>query len=217
MKNKTLIKPEIYYIHDPMCSWCWAFSHSYSKLFHRLDKNITVKRLLGGLAADSDEAMSEETRKMVQNAWHSIEKKIPGKKFNFDFWIQNTPRRSTYPACRAVIAARNQGEEYDLVMTSAIQKAYYQNAQNPSDLSVLFELATDIGLNSSVFQETINSVATHDILLNEIKQARSLNVSSFPSLLLKQSQSIWSIPIDYKDEKPMLEMVDLILSDSRDC
>ncbi|MFK5983922.1 MAG: hypothetical protein QM479_00650 [Pseudomonadota bacterium] len=100
---------KIYYVHDPMCSWCWVFSDTYLKFIQQLDKSIEVIRLLGGLAKDSDEPMTAETRTMVETAWHNIEKKIPAKKFNFDFWTLNTPRRSTYPACRAVIAARQQG------------------------------------------------------------------------------------------------------------
>ncbi len=204
---------EIYYIHDPMCSWCWGFSHSYSKLLAKLDGNLKVKRLLGGLAPDNDEAMTEDVRKMVQDAWRRIEKTIPGKLFNFDFWTLNTPRRSTYPACRAVIAARDQGEKFDNIMTKAIQKAYYQDARNPSELSVLFDLGVEIGLNINKFKQAINSSITQRTLLNEIQQARILKANSFPSLVLKQSQSSWFIPVDYQDEKPMLETINRILSE----
>ncbi len=139
----------LYYVHDPMCSWCWAFTQSYEKFIRKLDGQIEVKRLLGGLAADSDEPMQDETQVMVKNAWHNIEKKLPAVKFNFDYWSLNTPRRSTYPACRAVIAARMQGSEFDIKMTKAIQVAYYQKAKNPSDLEVLLKLANSLGLRGS--------------------------------------------------------------------
>jgi putative protein-disulfide isomerase len=204
---------EIYYIHDPMCSWCWGFSKTYTNFLANLDKNIKVKRLLGGLAPDSDEPMPDDVRKMVLNAWHRNEKNIPGVKFNFDFWEVNVPRRSTFPACRAVIAARNQGQQYDDIMTKAIQTAYYQNAQNPSDLSVLTALADDIGLDVTKFEEEISSSITQETLLNEIEQAHRLKANSYPSLILKKNQSIWSIPIDYNDDKPMLETMNLLLSD----
>jgi len=208
MKSTTL-----HYIHDPMCSWCWGFSKTYANFLSSLDTSIIVKRLLGGLAPDSDEPMSDDVRKIVLNAWHRIEKNIPGVKFNFDFWEVNAPRRSTFPACRAVIAARNQGQQYDEIMTKAIQTAYYLNAKNPSDLSVLTELAREIGLNVNNFEEDIYSSITQKALLNEIEQAHRLKANSYPSLILKKDQSIWPIPIDYNDEKPMLETVGLLLSD----
>lgn len=207
MKTSTL-----YYIHDPMCSWCWGFTQTYEKFIEKLGDRFEVKRLLGGLAADSDEPMNDETKNMVQNAWHKIEKTIPGKKFNFDFWQLNTPQRSTYPACRAVIAARTQGEEFDAKMTRAIQTAYYQKAQNPSDVSILLELAGELGLDKTLFKKDILSSEIQDVLLYEIKFSRSIRAKSFPSLILNTHQSLFPIPIDYCDENTMLKAVDSICS-----
>ena len=197
----------IYYVHDPMCSWCWGFSRAYAGFIEKLGEQFVVKRLLGGLAPDSDLPMDDKTKLMVQNAWQSIEKNIPGVKFNFDFWTSNIARRSTYPASRAVIAARNQAELFDVKMTSAIQAAYYKNAQNPSDIDVLSGLAEELQLNMDVFMQDINSADTQLILLSEIKQARNLNVRSFPSLIQQTKQSFYSIPIEYLEEDIMIKAV----------
>ena len=75
---------------------------------------------------------------MIEAHWHTIEEKL-GTQFNYDFWRNNTPRRSTYNACRAVIASNNQG--YQKEMIEAIQRAYYLQALNPSDDEVLIGLA----------------------------------------------------------------------------
>ena len=139
------MKPILYYVHDPMCSWCWGFSSTLEALIAALPEGITFQRLLGGLAEDTDEPMDEETRAMVQSSWQRIEANIPGIKFNFDFWEKCQPRRSTYPACRAVLAARRQGRDED--MNKAIQAAYYQQARNPSDDSTLLELAEGCSLS----------------------------------------------------------------------
>jgi len=120
--EKTLI-----YVHDPMCSWCWGFEPVRKQLFQRLNPNIKVKRLLGGLAPDSHAPMPLEMQVFLQNTWRKIENHIPGTQFNFDFWTKCQPRRSTYPANRAVIAARLQGEQFDELMTTKIQQAYYTN------------------------------------------------------------------------------------------
>jgi putative protein-disulfide isomerase len=55
------------------------------------------------------------------------------------------PRRSTYAACRAVIAARRQNPGYEEKMILAIQQAYYLEARNPADSHTLIELASEIG------------------------------------------------------------------------
>jgi putative protein-disulfide isomerase len=203
------MKPILYYVHDPMCSWCWGFSSTLEALIAALPEGIRFQRLLGGLAEDTDEPMPEETRAMVQGSWQKIEANIPGIKFNFDFWEKCQPRRSTYPACRAVLAARQQGRDED--MNKAIQAAYYQQARNPSDDSTLLELAEELAMDVEQFRADLHSDETNKKLEAEISLARELFVESYPSLVLKDGTSVWRIPVDYKDYWPMLELIEASL------
>ena len=105
MSNPT----RLYYSHDPMCSFCWAFRPVWAKIQSTLaDKkpDIEIISILGGLAPDSDAPMPEDVKNRVKAAWQYIEQNIPGTQFNYDFWGLQQPRRSTYPACRAVIATK---------------------------------------------------------------------------------------------------------------
>ena len=197
----------LYYIHDPMCSWCWGFSSALTQLLENLPAEIKVIRLLGGLAVDSDEPMPESMKQYVKTNWSRIEDRIPGVKFNFDFWSKCTPRRSTYPACRAVIAARKQGAEYDLAMTKAIQQAYYREALNPSDKEILISLAEKLGLNKQQFISDIESNEVDDELMAEIEQARELFVESYPNLVLVVDGELFSIPLDYINSSRMLDAI----------
>ena len=203
------MKPILYYVHDPMCSWCWGFSSTLEALIAALPEGITFQRLLGGLAEDTDEPMDEETRAMVQGSWQRIEANIPGIKFNFDFWEKCQPRRSTYPACRAVLAARRQGRDED--MNKAIQAAYYQQARNPSDDSTLLELAEELAMDVEQFHADLHSAQTCKNLVAEIALARALFVDSYPALVLKDGASEWRIPVDYNDHRPMLELIEASL------
>jgi len=188
-----------------MCSWCWAFRPSLLALLDGLPKEIEVVRLLGGLAPDSEESMPEETRQLVQGHWQAIEEQVPATKFNYDFWINCEPRRSTYPSCRAVIAARNQGQEFDAKMTFSIQQAYYLQARNPSDYSTLIELSGELGLDKDRFARSIKSLETDEILRQEIKQSRRLGLNSFPSLLLVNGEKQLRINPEYINADAMLE------------
>lgn len=206
-------KPTLFYIHDPMCSWCYAFRESWQKITEHFADQLQFNRLLGGLAPDSDEPMDEATRRMVQRSWRRIEESVPGKQFNFDFWEQAQPRRSTYPACRAVIAARELGgESYDPKMTYAIQNAYYQRAANPSDNSTLIDLAETLGLDKAQFESTLKSNQTEQQLQQEIAQARAMGVDSFPSMVLEMNQTTrWPIAINYQDVDEVIATIEMCL------
>jgi len=43
----------LYYFHDPMCSWCWAFRPLWNEIVTGLPENVFAQRILGGLAPDN--------------------------------------------------------------------------------------------------------------------------------------------------------------------
>ena len=203
----TLDDTQLYYLHDPMCSWCWGFKPTWDIVTKQLNGKIKIDFLLGGLARDSDEDMPLQTRDYVQSNWRRIEEKIPGTKFNYDFWSKCKPRRSTYPACRAVISARIQNPDCESSMISAIQKCYYLDAQNPSDEDVLVRLALELGLDAEKFRFDLSSEIVNKTLLAEISLAKSLEMRRMPSLSLQTARGLKEISIDYLDADYIVEQI----------
>ena len=204
------------YVHDPMCSWCWGFAPNYRRLVKALPQSIPVVRLLGGLAPDCDEPMPEEMQRHLQATWKTIESRIPGTRFNHDFWSRCQPRRSTWLACRAVIAARwlGQGPDYDLAMTGAIQRGYYLQAKNPSDTATLIEFAEELGLHTGEFATALDSKAVRWELEQEIAKARQLGVGGFPALMLVRGNEARAVAVNYTDVAEMLDSITGMATDS---
>ncbi|MBT8447518.1 MAG: DsbA family protein [Gammaproteobacteria bacterium] len=199
--------PTLYYVHDPMCSWCWGFEPVRRELFEALAGRMAIRRLLGGLAPDSDAPMPADLQATLQATWRRIQQTIPGTRFNYDFWTECAPRRSTYPANRAVLAAREQGEEFDALMTARIQRAYYLEARNPSDNGTLIELAADLDLNEKQFAASLVAPDTRQRLLDEIARTRAMGMSSFPSLAVSDNGALRHIGLHYTDAAAMLREV----------
>ena len=180
-----------------MCSWCWGFRPVFESLLNHISANlpenlhdqIDIQYVMGGLAPDSDQPMPEETCLYVQKQWQLVAEKT-GAKFNWDFWTNCQPHRSTYPACRAVIAAGQQGKEHIPNMIHAIQEAYYLQARNPSDLTTLITLAKEIDLNIDHFEHDLTSPEAEQLLQADFKTRRRLGVNSFPTVLLETDEGL---------------------------
>lgn len=148
-------------------------------------------------------------RTYIQDTWRRIERAVPGAAFNFDFWSRCRPRRSTYPACRAVIAAIAQSPELEEPMIEAIQRAYYLEAQNPSDDDALIALAKAIGLDRDRFALALNDAATKVELLRQIEFSRTLGARGFPSLILDDHRGYRPIDFDYNGPAVVLAQLGL--------
>lgn len=194
----------LYYVHDPMCSWCWAYRPVLVKLRKDLPGEISWQNVLGGLAPDTDQPMPEQTRNMVMGHWRDIQSTV-GSEFNFDFWTKCQPRRDTYKACRAVIAASLQDAEE--AMIEAIQKAYYLRAMNPSEPETLADLAAELGLDRVQFVQDLGSTQTEDELRRQLLLRAELYVRSFPSLVLEHASGRTLIRHDYHDFRASLAQI----------
>lgn len=184
-----------------MCSWCWAYRPTLEALLTRLSDpefaELSVQHVVGGLAPDSDQPMPVELQSHLQGIWRRIQQVVPGTRFNFDFWTKNVPRRSTWQACRAVLAAdalSSNGE----AMTQAIQRAYYLDARNPSDSDTLISLAVELGMDADEFARCLASADTEARLQEDFRTTHRIGAQGFPSLFLELPHSqTHRLPLDY--------------------
>lgn len=208
----------LHYVHDPMCAWCWCFAPRLSELIASIDafnqasanKYIQINYLCGGLAKDTSAPMPIKLQQQIKGYWQKINQ-LYGTAFNFDFWDKNMPKRATYMANRAVLTAQKISEQDDFTsakeMISQIQKAYYLNALNPSEIDVLVNLSVILGYDERLFRETLLSAEINHLLKQHIHFSRFIGGNSFPSLIVEKNQQIINIPIDYQNSKTMFEQV----------
>ncbi len=196
----------LYYVADPMCSWCWGFSPVLEAVSGVLPDEIPIRHVMGGLARDSEEPMPEDTRAYVQSQWRQVAERT-GAKFNWDFWTDCEPRRSTYPACRSVIAAGMQRPEGTGEMFQAIQRAYYLEARNPSDVETLVQLAGELNLDTRRFSEDLVSAHTDELLHKDFELRRTLHADKFPTMILEHDDNQFWLAYGYDDEDLVVDLL----------
>jgi putative protein-disulfide isomerase len=194
----------LYHVHDPMCSWCWGYRRVWDQLRAALPDSVNVVNVVGGLAPDTDQPMPLEQQKTIAGYWKNIAEQT-GATFNFEFWDKCQPRRSTYPACRAVLAAREQQAEQGMI--DAIQRAYYLRAMNPSNNSTLVTLAEELGLDVKRFSQDLKSPQTQAALEQNFALRRRIGVYSFPSLVLSHGDELIPIKVDYQTYQTSLDTI----------
>lgn len=199
---------KLYYIHDPMCSWCWGYKPTWEKLKSQLPDKVQVEYLMGGLAPDNSEPMSLDMKVMLEQTWRRIEAQL-GTPFNYDFWQQCQPVRTTYPACRAVIAAELQGQGE--AMINALQHAYYLKAMEPHVMKTHVLLAKELGLDAKQYERDLQSDAVQSEFARQLSFCQMLGVSAFPSLVLEVNDQFYAIQLSYSSVEKTLQDIEQYL------
>jgi len=171
---------KLVYVMDPMCAWCYGFQPELEEFLDALP-GAEVSWIMGGLAPDTSTPMSRELKQTISSYWYQIEA-VAHVKFNHDYWHLNTPYRSTYSACRAVIAAETMCLGSAQMMVKAIQTAYYKEAKNPSLEETLIHCACSIDLDENQFLQVFKSEETNNTLQQHLGIAGQLRVHGFPAL-----------------------------------
>lgn len=151
--------------------------------------------------------MPTEMRRYVQRQWQLIEEQFPHIRFNFAFWNENIPIRSSYPACRAVLAAKRQGLPFEDNIIANIQRAYYLQAENPALTETLLACAQRSGLELTKFAVDFISPEINEALLDDLRLAKKLAVSTFPSLRLYGNGRFAVIECRFHDVPEMLAQI----------
>ena len=199
-----MMKITLYYVYDPMCSWCYGFKKTFDEVKNELSSDIDIVYVAGGLAPHNDEPMAIEMQEKLESIWQQITE-YTGTKFNHEYWRVNKPRRSTYLSCQAVIAARLQNKEDQMI--SAIQEAYYLKAKNPSNEDTLVSCAKEIGLEAVKFKKDLYSQEVLSLFQTDLKLKSTLRVQGFPSLVLKYKKEAYPINIDYNNKDNILKQI----------
>ncbi len=168
------------YVMDPMCGWCYGFEPELEE-FLKKHSMIEVDWIMGGLAPDTHYPMDEKLKQTISSYWYKIQM-TTGVTFNHDFWKLNTPYRSTYPACRAVISAESLKAKSAHQMVKSIQSAYYLEAKNPSLEETLIACANSIGLDENQFLEVFKSEETEQRFQQHLRLTYQLQARAFPAL-----------------------------------
>lgn len=205
MRNEAAL----YYIYDPMCSWCWGFRPVWDQVKAVLADRLPIVYVLGGLAPETEAPMPQAMREQLQQTWHRIND-LCGVPFNFDFWTQNTPRRSTYPACKAALVAREYGKE--LAMYERIQRFYYLEAGNPSLYENLYDLAEELGIPRQAYIERIHSPELDRLFQQELMLAERLGAQGYPSVVLQVGERLHFIQHSYTDVQENIRQIETLLA-----
>ncbi len=186
------------YVMDPMCGWCYGFQPELEQFLEKYPA-AQVDWIMGGLAPDSNQPMDESLQQTISSYWHQIEEKSQVT-FNHDFWKLNTPYRSTYPACRAVIAAERLKPNSAQQMAKAIQSAYYLEAKNPSLEETLIGCASSLGLDEKEFIQVFKSEETEQRFQQHLSITHQLQIQGFPALLyINDNNQAYPLALGYNN------------------
>ncbi|MFS4481731.1 DsbA family protein [Hyunsoonleella sp. 2307UL5-6] len=190
---------ELFYIGDPMCSWCWGISPQINALQRYATKeHIKFNLIMGGLRPGGGQEWDESFKQYLKHHWQQVSKRS-GQPFSFSLFEKDAFNYDTEPACRAVVTARTLAPEKTLTFYELIQYYFYATSKDPKQLEFYKPICETLDIDFKVFSDNFNSKSIKAATKADFIKSRDLGIQGFPSVVFRQKDKLYVIARGYTE------------------
>lgn len=192
-----MIEKPLWYVADPMCSWCWGFSPVIEAIRREYGDRLKMELLLGGLRPGTKDAMPSTQREEILHHWRAVHR-MTGQPFRFEGAMPAGFIYDTEPASRGVVAASIINPDTIFPFFKAVQSAFYVEQRDVTTTVVLTRLASDAGLDARQFLQVFESDTAKSQTLGHFQKARQWGVHGFPAVIMQDATGYSVLTAGYR-------------------
>lgn len=198
----------LYYVGDPMCSWCYGFTNEWNQ-FCANHPGIKISYIMGGLRPDGTESMSS-LKDFLTEHWQEINQRT-GLEFKYDI-LQQDIVYNTEPACRAVACVKSLFPSHEKSFFQKFQQRFYQFNDNPYATATYKSLVAQLGLDADEFEKLYLSADGRKLVLQEFQKARELGANGFPTVMAKYGDQYYTLTRGFTTAQILNQRLSVITS-----
>lgn len=215
-KELKLNSATLFYIGDPMCSWCYAMSDILKEVEEYCTfLNINFKIIVAGLRGSKSEEWNSSFKSFLKNEWINISK-VASKEFSFELFNLDYFDYDTTNACKAILIVkkllkdREDNNKTTLEFFSKIQKKFYAQSLDTKELDFYKDICEDLNISFDEFSKLFLDNKIEQELKDEFRFSRTFS-SSMPSLILVKDGKKIDISIGYSSFSKVASRIDFAI------
>ncbi len=191
------------YYSDVLCVWAWITQRRIDELNLKFGDAIKWRFHYMDVFGDVDSKM--QTQWSERGGYEGFAQHVASSAANFEgvkvspkLWTQTRPKTSAnaHLLLQAVALAHGVAASHDFALT--LRKAFFVEAQDIAELSVLFDLLAKSGLAEEPVRQMINSGQAMATLMGDYQKAKSLNIKGSPSFVLDGGRQVLYGNVGYR-------------------
>ncbi|MBF9219893.1 DsbA family protein [Hymenobacter ruricola] len=194
--------PELLYIQDPLCGWCYGMSPVIQQVQQDFAGRLDVSVLCGGMVKGEDVGP-------IADVWDDLRRSLPeveevtGVQFGAAFKALGEAGDYVYdsePPSRAIAAFRHltQDPARTVVFAHAVQLALFRDGQDLNDPSVYNNLLAPFGVDAVDFQRRWAAPETARAAQQEFAAVARIGVEGFPTAVVRVGEQGYVLARGYQ-------------------
>ncbi|SNR42028.1 DsbA family protein [Hymenobacter mucosus] len=192
--------PEILYISDPLCGWCYSMSPTIQRIQQEWAGRIEVSVLCGGMVTGNQVGPIGEDWPDLEAGLQQVET-VTGVPFGAGFralGAAGTYVQNSEPPCRAIHAFRQLRQEHTARFAHDVQRAYFHDGADLNDMGTYEPLAAAYGVDMVNFRRQLALPETARGTQLEFAAVAKIGVQGFPTCILRVGQQGYVLARGYQ-------------------
>ncbi|QIL75770.1 DsbA family protein [Hymenobacter sp. HDW8] len=184
--------PELLYIFDPLCGWCYGMTPVIQRVRTEMASQIQVSVLSGGMVTGDRVAPLRAKWNYIKNALQDVER-AAGVRFGeayLQLGEEGSVIQNSEPPCRALTVFRQLNTDPSRVVDFAhdIQRAHYFKGQDLNDPAIYTDLIAPYAIEVAEFERRLALPETAHATRQEFAAVERIGVQGFPTTILRVGQ-----------------------------
>ncbi|MDB5236159.1 MAG: hypothetical protein JWR44_3152 [Hymenobacter sp.] len=207
--------PELLYIHDPLCGWCYGMSPVIQRVQRDFAGRVDVSVLCGGMVKGDDVAPIADTWDYLKQALGEVEN-VTGVMFGPAFLELGADGGYVYdsePPSRAITAFRQMTQDpaRAVAFAHAVQLALFRDGQDLNNPSTYNALLAPFEVDVVEFQRRWAAPETASATQQEFAAVARIGVQGFPTCVLRLGEQGYVLARGYQPYEQLRQGLEQLL------
>ncbi|HEY0030615.1 MAG TPA: DsbA family protein [Bacteroidia bacterium] len=206
------MQPQLIYIYDPLCGWCYGFSPVIQKIRNQYKDKMDFEIISGGMIVGERVGPVGAFADYILKALPRLEE-LTGVTFGEPYLSQLRDKSlflSSLKPCIALEVFKSFNEKEAIVFASSMQKAHYIDGKSLEEESVYVDLIKPYNIDSAEYLKRLNSDEFRIETVNQFKMIQEWGITGFPAVIMVHKGTYYLIAkgyLPYEDLKATIESI----------
>ena len=211
--NAQTEKPELIYVMDPQCSWCYSNSGNIEEIEKALDGKITVDLKVAGMWLSNEapqggvaflNRISQHLPAMISKTGATI-----GTDY-YDIASDASYAFSSLEPAAAIVLVRNMNPDKAFVFAKNVEQALFVDGKRLDKLETYLPILGRLHIDAETFKKGWMSEKNLANTKADFERAKKL-VTTFPTLVLQRGTESEILGVGYFTKEEMLPKIEAAL------
>ena len=204
---------KLYYVFDPLCGWCFAFSPEMEKVAETFKDELEIVVVSGGMVRGERIGPIGETAAYIKEAYRAVERGSSvkfGQPFLDHLFNDGSHVFSSIEPSIALAVIKELAPDKSVKFASYLHKAVYVDGLPPIEFESYAPYAEKVGIDNKTFLEYCNKPEMKERAEIDFNLSAGLGVNGFPTLVYYNGKDLQVISRGYASSRDIVRRIDAV-------